>query len=46
MEPPIVTIGQDLDILRHISPEGEEYSAETVVRWLSDGLMEAAPEPA
>ncbi|MFE1286826.1 nitronate monooxygenase [Streptomyces sp. NPDC058751] len=41
VEPPIVTIGQDLDFLRHISPDGSPYSAETVVRWLSTGLTEA-----
>ncbi|MFE6282986.1 nitronate monooxygenase [Streptomyces sp. NPDC057877] len=40
VEPPIVTIGQDLDFLRHIAPDGGAYSAETVVRWLSAGLVE------
>lgn len=43
VEPPIVTIGQDLDFLRHIAPDGKEYDAETVVRWLSAGLAEAPP---
>ncbi|MFI2431297.1 nitronate monooxygenase [Streptomyces sp. NPDC018693] len=38
VEPPIVTIGQDLDFLRDITPDGTPYSAETVVRWLSAGL--------
>ncbi|WP_327312757.1 nitronate monooxygenase [Streptomyces sp. NBC_01235] len=41
VEPPVVTIGQDLDFLRHIAPDGSTYSAETVVRWMSAGLTEA-----
>ncbi|MXM64575.1 nitronate monooxygenase [Streptomyces sp. HUCO-GS316] len=42
VEPPVVTIGQDLDFLRHIAPDGSPYSAESVVRWLSTGLTEPA----
>lgn len=42
VEPPVVTIGQDLDFLRRIAPDGSAYSADTVVRWLSAGLAEAA----
>ncbi|MEU1788249.1 nitronate monooxygenase [Streptomyces sparsogenes] len=42
VEPPVVTIGQDLGFLRHIAPDGSPYSAEDVVRWLSAGLTEAA----
>ncbi|MFI1166476.1 nitronate monooxygenase [Streptomyces sp. NPDC020801] len=42
VEPPVVTIGQDLGFLRHIAPDGSPYSAGTVVRWLSAGLMTEA----
>ncbi|WP_316758303.1 beta/alpha barrel domain-containing protein [Streptomyces herbicida] len=42
VEPPIVTIGQDLGFLRQIAPQGRSYSAESVVRWLSAGLAEAS----
>ncbi|MCC3655048.1 nitronate monooxygenase [Streptomyces sp. S07_1.15] len=42
VEPPVVTIGQDLDFLPRIAPGGEPYSAESVVRWLSEGLDETA----
>lgn len=42
VEPPVVTIGQDLGFLRQITPEGRPYSAEAVVRWLSEGLAEAS----
>ncbi|MBQ0984334.1 nitronate monooxygenase [Streptomyces sp. F63] len=42
VEPPVVTIGQDLDFLPRIAPGGEPYSAESVVRWLSAGLAERA----
>ncbi|MFJ3307588.1 nitronate monooxygenase [Streptomyces sp. NPDC086549] len=42
VEPPIVTIGQDLGFLRRMTPEGRPYSAESVVRWLSAGLVEAS----
>ncbi|MFI1422304.1 nitronate monooxygenase [Streptomyces sp. NPDC020731] len=42
VEPPVVTIGQDLGFLRRIAPEGRPYSAESVVRWLSGGLVEAS----
>ncbi|MEU8650539.1 hypothetical protein [Streptomyces sp. NPDC048737] len=42
VEPPVVTIGQDPDFLRHIAPDGRPYRAETVVRWLSSGPTEAA----
>lgn len=41
VEPPVVTIGQDLGFLRQLAPEGQTYSAESVVRWLSTGLTEA-----
>ncbi|MFJ5838201.1 nitronate monooxygenase [Streptomyces shenzhenensis] len=41
VEPPVVTIGQDLGFLRQIAPQGGPYNAESVVRWLSDGLAEA-----
>ncbi|MEU3981408.1 nitronate monooxygenase [Streptomyces sp. NPDC026672] len=41
VEPPVVTIGQDLGFLRHIAPDGRPYGAGTVVRWLSTGLTEA-----
>ncbi|MGW7380532.1 hypothetical protein [Streptomyces sp. NPDC054794] len=41
VEPPIVTIGQDLGFLRHIAPQERPYGAESVVRWLSAGLTEA-----
>lgn len=42
-EPPIVTLGQDLDFLPRIAPDGSPYTAESVVRWLATGL--SAPEP-
>ena len=42
VEPPVVTLGQDLGFLRRISPEGRPYTAESVVRWLSAGLAEAS----
>ncbi|MFF0109937.1 hypothetical protein [Streptomyces hirsutus] len=42
VEPPVVTIGQDLGFLRHIAPDGGEYSAEAGVRRLSAGLVEEA----
>ncbi|MEF9906153.1 nitronate monooxygenase [Streptomyces sp. P9-A2] len=45
VEPPVVTIGQDLGFLRHIAPDGGEYSAEAGVRWLSAGLAEEALAP-
>ncbi|MFI1533744.1 nitronate monooxygenase [Streptomyces anandii] len=38
VEPPVVTLGQDLGFLRRLAPEGEEYGAESVVRWMSAGL--------
>ncbi|MER6630731.1 nitronate monooxygenase [Streptomyces sp. NPDC000987] len=38
VEPPVVTIGQDLGFLPRIAPEGRPYTAESVVRWLSAGL--------
>ncbi|RMB81846.1 nitronate monooxygenase [Streptomyces shenzhenensis] len=41
VEPPVVTIGQDLGFLRQIAPQGRPYGAESVVRWLSEGLTEA-----
>ncbi|MEU3253144.1 nitronate monooxygenase [Streptomyces sp. NPDC006997] len=44
VEPPVVTIGQDLGFLREIAPDGGPYDVETVVRWLSAGLVpQAAP---
>ncbi|MFD0214576.1 hypothetical protein ACFVH9_37225 [Streptomyces hirsutus] len=42
MEPPVVTVGQDLGFLRHIAPDGGEYGAEAGVRRLSAGLVEEA----
>ncbi|MGW7404314.1 nitronate monooxygenase [Streptomyces sp. NPDC054833] len=42
VEPPIVTIGQDLGFLPQIAPQGQPYSAESVVRWLSAGLAEVS----
>ncbi|MFE9098098.1 nitronate monooxygenase [Streptomyces sp. NPDC007264] len=42
VEPPIVTIGQDLGFLPRIAPDGAPYSAESVVRWLSSGVSPAA----
>ncbi|MEN8652584.1 nitronate monooxygenase [Streptomyces sp. 21So2-11] len=39
VELPIVTIGQDLDFLPRISPDGVLYSAASVVRWMSTGLV-------
>ncbi|MFI2374019.1 hypothetical protein ACH5AO_02935 [Streptomyces sp. NPDC018964] len=38
VEPPVVTIGQDLGFLRHLAPEGRPYGAEEVVRWLRAGV--------
>jgi NAD(P)H-dependent flavin oxidoreductase YrpB (nitropropane dioxygenase family) len=38
VEPPVVTIGQDLDFLPRISPDGSPYTAVDVVRWLSAGV--------
>lgn len=38
VEPPIVTIGRDLDFLARLSPDAAEYTAESVVRWMSAGL--------
>ena len=38
VEPPVVTIGQDLGFLRHLAPEGGPYSAAEVVRWLHAGV--------
>ncbi|GGX93561.1 hypothetical protein [Streptomyces anandii] len=34
----LVTLGQDLGFLRRLAPEGQEYGAESVVRWMSAGL--------
>ncbi|MFC5956877.1 nitronate monooxygenase [Streptomyces pratens] len=45
VEPPVVTTGQDLGFLRHIAPDGGEYSAEAGVRRLSAGLVEEALAP-
>ncbi|MEU2601799.1 hypothetical protein ABZ678_10345 [Streptomyces hirsutus] len=42
VEPPVVTVGQDLGFLRHIAPDGGEYGAEAGVRRLSAGLVEEA----
>ncbi|WP_406356239.1 hypothetical protein OHB56_27535 [Streptomyces sp. NBC_01635] len=42
VEPPVVTLGQDLGSLRHIAPDGGEYSVEAGVRRLSAGLVEEA----
>lgn len=42
VEPLVVTIGQNLGFLRHIAPDGGEYSAEAGVRRLSAGLVEEA----
>ncbi|MEU2898343.1 nitronate monooxygenase [Streptomyces sp. NPDC001273] len=42
VEPPVVTIGQDLDFLRHLAPDGGPYSAGAVVRWLRAGADETA----
>jgi NAD(P)H-dependent flavin oxidoreductase YrpB (nitropropane dioxygenase family) len=43
VEPPIVTIGQDLDFLPRISPDGAPYTAASVVRWMSTGLVPGCP---
>ncbi|MFC8128451.1 hypothetical protein [Streptomyces sp. NPDC057302] len=40
-EPLIATLGQDLDFLTDLSPNGTAYGAADVVRW----LLDAAPEP-
>ncbi len=34
VEPPVVTLGQDLGFLAELSPRGEAYSAVDVVNWL------------
>lgn len=34
-EPPVVTLGQDLDFLADLSPDGEPYRAAEVVEWLT-----------
>ncbi|MDG4865646.1 hypothetical protein P8605_46610, partial [Streptomyces sp. T-3] len=34
VEPPVLTLGQDLDFLGELSPEGEAYGAVDVVEWL------------
>ncbi|MGE6737331.1 nitronate monooxygenase, partial [Streptomyces sp. NPDC059900] len=40
-EPPVLTLGQDLDFLSDLSPDGGPYRAIEVVRWLT-GTREAA----
>ncbi|MFI8103608.1 nitronate monooxygenase [Streptomyces sp. NPDC086023] len=37
LEPPLVTIGQDLSFLAHLSPAGAPYTAADVISWLSPG---------
>ncbi|MEU3304533.1 hypothetical protein ABZ729_32650 [Streptomyces sp. NPDC006678] len=34
VEPPVVTLGQDLGFLNDLSPGGEAYTASDVVKWL------------
>lgn len=34
IEPPVLTLGQDLDFLGELSPDGAPYGAVDVVRWL------------
>jgi hypothetical protein len=34
VEPPIVTIGQDLGFLPEISPDGRPYSAAAAIGWV------------
>ncbi|SDL01289.1 nitronate monooxygenase [Streptomyces indicus] len=34
VEAPLVTLGRDLSFLEELSPEGEAYAAEDVVKWL------------
>jgi NAD(P)H-dependent flavin oxidoreductase YrpB (nitropropane dioxygenase family) len=46
VEPPIVTIGQDLGFLPRMAPDGREYDAAAVVRWMAQGLDAPAPAPA
>ncbi|MEU4419267.1 nitronate monooxygenase [Actinoplanes sp. NPDC024001] len=39
VEPPLVTLGQDLAFLPHLTPDGDDYTAADVVRY----LLAAAP---
>ncbi|MDI2128366.1 nitronate monooxygenase [Yinghuangia seranimata] len=41
VEPPILTLGQNLDFLHELASHGGTYPADTVVRWLSTGLVDA-----
>ncbi|WAM00495.1 nitronate monooxygenase [Streptomyces sp. Je 1-369] len=45
-EPPVVTLGQDLDFVADLSPEGGPYRAVEVVEWLTGRHADRAPTPA
>lgn len=45
-EPPVLTLGQDLDFLSELSPEGAPYSAVDVVRWLIGTASDLPHSPA
>lgn len=46
IEPPVLTLGQDLDFLSELSPDGAPYGAVDVVRWLIGTASELPRSPA
>ncbi|MCT9091449.1 hypothetical protein N4G70_21645 [Streptomyces sp. ASQP_92] len=44
VEPPVVTLGQDLGFLDHLSPDGRPYSAAQVIDWMT-GAEASAQTP-